>query len=343
MGSSLLHQFPAEPQERTVVLMSPGLPKANENPFVSLLVGNLPSDIEVIPFTWRRAFFSSYDVLHLHWPDHLVGDPSWLKSIVKSGLFRVLLIRNQFSRAHVRTVHNLKPHVDGRWFTRCAEAAWIRSCSTSVYLSIAGEGTASSSSTKRAIIVHGDYEAFVRPLMDDKAQPVPGRILMFGNLRRYKGVEQLVTSFNDLPQPSAWRLRIIGTPESGDYGSELSALCGGNPLIELVLGRQEDPAMVREIQRASIVAIPYNQVYNSGVALMALTLQRPIVVTNSETMTELQREVGEVWVRPIGEWTGSNLHRAASVAVGASAPDLSSRDWADLAADYAAVYRGSVK
>jgi beta-1,4-mannosyltransferase len=162
---------------------------------------------------------------------------------------------------------------------------------------------------------------------------------MFGILRRYKGVEQLIRAFSSLPRPHALTLRIIGAPDSAEYGTELLDLCSQNPSIQVLLNRQDDEKLVKEIQSASFIALPYLQIYNSGVALMALTLGRPILVTRSETMVELQKEVGGSWVRLIDEWTGENLEEASRMCSTTSAPDLSARSWTKLSEAYADIYR----
>jgi beta-1,4-mannosyltransferase len=326
---------------RITVLMSPGSSIPDDNPFVSLLVHDLPKDIEVRPFSWRRAFLTHYDVLHIHWPDHILRAGSPTRGVVKSVAFLALLARNRVLARHVRTVHNVTPHEGGAPLSRLALALWVKSCEASIYLSRAGAARAFGERVVNPVtIVHGDYAPFVDALERAPIDPVPGRLLAFGYLRPYKGIEQLVAAFRATDTSSGLSLRIVGPAFPKSYGETVRRLCEGDDRISVAIGRQRDAQLIDEISKASTIVLPYKQVYNSGAALLALTLNRPILVTESETMRELGVEVGGDWVRLVPDWNAEAISRGVSEdANPACRPNLDGRSWAQLSARYAEVYR----
>jgi len=327
---------------RTIVLMSPGETAENDNPFVDLLIRHLPADITVRSFSWKSAFFSRYDILHIHWPEHILRAGSPMKRRIKSALFLGLMVRNRLMASNLRTVHNLRPHEEAAYLTRLALMSWERSCRANVFLSRAGEsaGSRPAPGALAEVVPHGDY----RPLVDRLRRPpkdrVEGRLLAFGYLRPYKGLEQLIAAFRDVPVEHGLSLRITGAPMPKSYGDELRSLAAGDERISMALGRQTDEDLVDEIMTASAIVLPYKQVYNSGAALLALTLSRPLIVTDSPTMKELGDEVGDVWVTRLPRWDAKSLSDAQGTRIPAEAsPDLRGREWSSLSEQYAVLYR----
>jgi beta-1,4-mannosyltransferase len=107
-----------------------------------------------------------------------------------------------------------------------------------------------------------------------------------------------------------------------------------------------DEQLAEVILGSTLVVLPYRNMYNSGAALLSLTLRRPILVPDSPTMRELQQEVGEHWVFLFdGELTTDDLREALrSAAVPrAGDPDLTRRDWARVGQEYAALYGSIVR
>jgi beta-1,4-mannosyltransferase len=319
--------------------MSPGEVEQNDNPFVPILIKALSPDITVRSFGWKRAFLSNYNVLHIHWPEHILRAGSRTKVAVKCFLFIALLLRNKIlGVSNMRNVHNLNPHESRGKLVQTTIGAWERSCRVSVFLS----ETSIPVSTKRreyVTILHGDYTPFVRSLDPKPAEPTPGRILMFGLIRRYKGVEQLISAFQALPSNSDRTLRIIGAAISPEYAAELSELAHGTEGIHLDFRTQNDLELVDEILRADVIVLPYQQVYNSGAALLALSLRRRLIVTDSQTMRGLQQEVGAGWVTCVDSWSGESLSLALSIEAPADdAPNLGKRHWSSIGAEYSTLY-----
>jgi beta-1,4-mannosyltransferase len=323
----------------TRVLMSPG--REISNPFIALLQDNLDSDVTVNTFSWRDAFFTKYDVLHVHWPDALLVAPSPLRRARKVAVLLALILRNRIlGVAHVWTVHNLTPHEKGGRISGFALRAWERSCQRRVYLSVAA--MPKGGDPRGAVIKHGDYSQIVNASPSSDAQPVAGRLLLFGLLRQYKGIEPLIDAISASASANV-HLRIAGRPVPESYGAAIESQTEGINNIETRLQRLSDEELVSEIVRSEIVVLPYKRIYNSGAALMALSAGRPIITTGSDTMRELQSEVGPEWVQVLMSGvTVAALESAVSTLRSLprrGLPAFAGRDWRGIGAAYSALYR----
>ena len=324
-----------------VVLESFPEPRPTTNPYLVQLKDSLPSDVSVRTFTWRNALIGSYDVFHVHWPENLLRGSSRPRTLARRLAVAVMLARLSLLRIPVvRTLHNSSPHESGgtverallRWFDRLT-AAWIR-------LSLS---TLAPSDAPIVTIPHGHYrDWFVRV---PRSAVEPGRIAFVGMLRPYKGVEDLVDAFHSLPDRDL-RLRIAGRPMDPALHARVTAAAHADDRIELRLEHLDDAGIADEVGRAELVVLPYRKLENSGVALLALSLDRPVLLPRGTTAAELAAEVGEGWVTTYeGTVTGADLIRALDEVRRADLigpPDLSAREWPAAGEMHATVLRGAV-
>ncbi|MFL1597295.1 hypothetical protein [Gordonia amicalis] len=103
--------------------------------------------------------------------------------------------------------------------------------------------------------------------------------------------------------------------------------------------------MIDEIAQAELILILNSDLEqsNSGVALVALSLDRPIATRRVCVTEHLAEEMGPGWVVFLedGELDGSKLHAALEEARHArtsATPALRGRDWATVARRYADVF-----
>ncbi len=67
------------------------------------------------------------------------------------------------------------------------------------------------------------------------------------------------------------------------------------------LGFAPDADLVREISMSEMVVLPYRFMHNSGAVLLALSLDRPVLVPDNEVNRLLEIEVGSDWVHDTTE------------------------------------------
>lgn len=333
-----------------MVLQSFPRPRFTTNPYVVMLCRSLEAqdDVTVLTFSWRRALLGHYDVFHAHWPEALLAGSGRLKTLARQVFYALLLVRLRLTRTPlVRTVHNLHlPQDVGRVETLLLR--WTERWTTA-RIGINETRPVEGAPPVRTI-VHGHYRDWFGEY--PRSACVPGRLVFFGLIRRYKNVERLVDAFRQTatqpepqpePQPESLALRIAGQPTSDALAAALRAGAEADPRISLHLEFLDDAELVAEATAAELVVLPYREMHNSGGVLAALSLDRPVLVPDNATNRRLAAEVGPGWVhRYSGELTGSDLLaalRALRAAPPPQPPDLSRRGWDRAGADHVEVYR----
>jgi beta-1,4-mannosyltransferase len=326
----------APPTRRFVVLQSTGKPDDTTNPYLVQLLDALPENVEIRYFSVREALFSRYDLFHVHWPEYLLRHRTALTTLAKQACMFLLLLRLWLTRVPVvRTLHNLRPHEQGGMTERLL-LRWLDRLTTRRIRINAAERDADPATDT---ILHGHY----RDWFASRQVPpsVDGRLLCFGLIRPYKGVETLIGAFSELPDASA-TLRIVGRPVSPAMRQVVENACAADTRASSLLEYVGDEVLAKEIGEARCVVLPYRDMQNSGALLLALSLGRPVLVPRSQANAALAAEVGEEWVRLYDGTLDADILAAALRALGEprrqSAPDLSRRDWPRLGMQHHATY-----
>jgi beta-1,4-mannosyltransferase len=328
---------------RIRVMQSFGLPRSTTNPYIVMLDQALEGrpGIDHLRFDWRTALFGRYDVIHFHWPEGKLHGSNALKSAGKNLLMAGLVLRLRISRtAVVRTVHNLEVPTDLTAFGR----ALLRSLDAlTAFRILLNTTTPIAEGQACAIILHGHYRDWFAEY--PKAAPLAGRIGYFGLIRRYKGVEALLDAYGGIDLEAGLSLRIGGRPSSVELERSVRESVAGLPRAEATLRFLEDSELVELATSSSIIVLPYRFMHNSGGALAALSLDRPVLLPRNEANTALASEVGGDWVTMYdGDLTSGAL--AAAVARAneprTGQPDLSRRDWTEAGEQHEAAYRAAI-
>lgn len=317
-------------------------PRATTNPFITMLDRALAAEpsIEHVRFSWRDMLLTRVDVAHFHWPEILMEGDSAAKRLAKRVLFRAMLLKLALTRAAVvRTVHNVElPEVDAP--TRRLLVALEKRTDHRIVLN---EVTAVGDAARTTLIPHGHYRDWFAEY--PRADAVPRRIGYFGLIRRYKGVEQLLAAYAQArAADETLTLRIGGKPSSDELREVVETAAARTPGILTTLRFLDDAELVEIATSSQLVVLPYRFMHNSGGALAALSLDRPVLVPRNEVNLALAAEVGEEWVRTFeGDLTAERLCDAiaetTAIAANAGRPDLSRREWTDAGDAYAQVYR----
>ncbi|WP_181034224.1 glycosyl transferase [Arthrobacter sp. GMC3] len=293
-------------------------------------------------FSFKRALFGSYDVFHVHWPEVIYTGNGYLKGIAREVLTALVLTRIQLGKKPlVRTRHNLAPHSGSGRRQMLLEAWFDRLTTVNIRLN---DVTVTSSPAPTATISHGDYQTWFAPFSG--GQQVAGRIAYFGLIRQYKGVDRLLSSFLQVSDP-AMTLTISGSPASNALREELILLAGENPRIDLDLNFLTDAELVEVVTEAELIVLPYLFMHNSGAALTALSLNRPVLVPDTEVNRRLSDEVGPGWVyRYDGQLDAGAIEfaiRAHRTNPPLQGPELSARSWDKAGTQHVQVFEGAVQ
>lgn len=315
-----------------VVLVSARLEPNDPNPFILLYADAVQPYVELVPFSWRSALTGKYDLVHAQWIEYIFRGGNGAKQVVKTGLSLAWLLRIALRHTPVvETVHNLRPHESAGRLERMLHRIWRSVPKVSIYLNASPENDLAAG----AVLLHGAYPGEVLPRPSTR-----GTLLFIGQIRPYKGLPELLAAFSKTADP-ALRLRVMGAAADDSYADWIADTAAGDRRIELSLGYAPDRDVRAALLKSDLVVLPYKDVYNSGVALLALSAGRPVLLPAGPSARSLQAEFGESWVRLYdGNISAADLAAATSVELAEESltSALERRDWKKLGALYAAIY-----
>lgn len=321
-------------------MQSFGAPRPTTNPYIVMLRDSLIASpqVEHLPFSWRTALTGAYDVFHVHWPDTLLAGRSPIRRMGKRLAFATLVIRLRLRRTPVvRTVHNLSEPRGG-----AIDRRLVASLNRRIRLRIRiNASTPEVAGTPSELIPHGHYRDWYAGM--PRRERTADHLGYVGLIKPYKGVEPLVAAFEQLAagHPGVG-LRVQGRPADEQVASWLRAAADRVPGLTVTLRYLDEEEFVTAVTESALVVLPYRELHNSGAALAALSLDRPVLVPDNDTTRALADEVGADWVLTFrgevsAEALSDALARVANLREGR--PDLSARDWSQTAARHVDAYR----
>jgi glycosyltransferase involved in cell wall biosynthesis len=283
--------------------------ESGHNRFLPILVDALEAEgVEVASFPDSRDIdLRGLDALLVHWPDKVFWEAR--SSREASWLIGRLLAKLGSRPARCRLVwmvHDLAPH-DGRWFKRLAWPPYAgllaRLADGALTLSEGTKATVAAAYPALAgkplgHIWHPSYPGeALAPEVAAAARGAfgwtgPERVFGYcGQLRAYKGVEELIRSFGALADPDA-RLLVAGRPMDAGYARTLTELGDGDRRIR-ILPEDLAPDRFRACLGAcDIVVAPFRRYLHSGSIVHALSAGRPVLTPATPFATSLAAELG---------------------------------------------------
>ncbi len=343
------------------VLASPALINRWLNPYNWLLNTHLEHEgVDVYGAAPWRVLRGQADVWHVHWPDHVFNQTSAARVALRT---RAYLHMAREGRRHgmrlVWTVHNLRAH-DGQ-HAQMEEEFWrefLPLVDGFIHLSEAGRDAAFSrfreiSDRPSWVIPHGHYRTeYVTTLGREAARakldlPEHAPVVLYsGRIRPYKNVPALLQAFASVADPSA-RCLVTGAPASSELRREIELMGQRDARVRLDLRHLRRRELATALSASDLVVLPYREILNSGSALLALSLDRPVLVPRRGALAELADQVGSSWVRCYdGDLTGSELNEAlewARHAPRSRRAPLAHFAWPTIARAHRDVYASVVK
>jgi glycosyltransferase involved in cell wall biosynthesis len=226
----------------------------------------------------RRIDALAPDVVHVQWLARPELDVRWLRRVARA-------------RPTVLTAHNARPRrtrAHGAWRESLTTVARVVVHSRQAVDTLAGLGIA------RGKIVRIPHAVFDVPGTPAADPPSGHTLLFFGLIRRYKGLDVLVSALPEIERrvPDV-RLVVAGDPlEPVEPVRELAASLGVADVIEWRLGFVPEPEVAPLVAAAAAVVLPYREIESSGVLALALGHGRPAVVSDLGAVGDAVREFG---------------------------------------------------
>lgn len=115
----------------------------------------------------------------------------------------------------------------------------------------------------------------------------PKRVLFWGRISPYKGVEYLVKAAKEAKkQVPDLKVVIAGKPNYPLDTSEITA----DPTFEFINGFIENPLLVKLIRQSDLVVCPYTDATQSGVLMTAFAFHKPVLATAVGGIPEVLEE-----------------------------------------------------
>jgi len=159
-----------------------------------------------------------------------------------------------------------------------------------------------------ALVPHGPYDSFAAPGERSPGNPRPAtpedpcRLLYFGVIRPFKGVEDIVTAFDGLSEEDAsrFRLTVVGeTWEGWTTPAEAIAASPRRERIDFVNRYVSDDEVQELFTEADVVVLPYHRSSASGPLHVAMSHGLPVVVSRVGGLVEAAADYeGAVFTEP---------------------------------------------
>jgi glycosyltransferase involved in cell wall biosynthesis len=226
----------------------------------------------------RRIDALAPDVAHVQWLARPELDVRWLRRIARA-------------RPTLLTAHNAFPRRErayGAWREALETVDRVVVHSTQTLDRLAEFGIEREHMT---LIPHAVFDA---PVEQPVVEPVGKTLLFFGLIRRYKGLDLLVSALPEIVSavPEA-RLVVAGDPlDPIEPTRQLAAALGVDGAIQWRLGFIPDGELAPLLASTTLVVLPYREIESSGVLALALGHGRPAVVSDLGAVGETVRDFG---------------------------------------------------
>lgn len=267
------------------------------------------------------------DYIHFDWiTKYYVGRNAAITALKVLCLLLDLILVTRICRVRLLwSLHNLQPHdcESPAWLDRAMHRVFARH---SLWIRLFSESSQQRacdllgiSPQKVRVLPEASFVGYYPDEVTEEAArlkldlPPRARVLLWqGSIRPYKGIEELIRCFRDVPEPE-WRLLIAGRPYHEEYARTIAAAAAGDPRI-LVHDRFIPETELQCYYRAAdVVVLPYVRVENSGSLLVAMGFARPVIAPALGVICERLRTQPSLVYTP-GQ-LGSALERLRSISL----------------------------
>lgn len=299
------------------------------------------------------------DVIHLHWMPRFEWTWAGIRRLPSFWLHMVLL--RYSGQKFIWTAHDLyHPEVRWRWADRWLTRLVIPTLSrVIVHTKTARDLVLREFNVREAArvveIPHGNYVGCypetVAAASARERLKIPAEATVFvllGHLRRYKGIPELITAFQELNAKSAY-LVIAGKSWDPEFLAGVRRLIKKDARVLLREGFVPDDEVQLYMNASDVAVFPYRQILTSGAVVLAMSFGKPCIATSLGCIPDLLDERGGFLYDPCEP---DGLRRALAAAMESSArlkgmgawnlERARTWSWESVAVATAAVYNAAV-
>jgi beta-1,4-mannosyltransferase len=252
---------------------------------------------------WVLRHNKDVDVVHLHWLEILAFDPGrrWATLLDYVRGVRLLVALAALKRSRLRvvwTVHNAFPHEPRhRWLYAAIERTARSAADAVIVHSDHAAARVSDRLSPRSVVrvaYHGSYRGSypddtrdreaVRAAMD---LPTHATVfLVFGMLRRYKRVPEILEAFSRSKDPMM-RLVVAGSCSDDELRAAIERRAAVDDRIHLHLRWIDDHEISGLHLAADAAVLNYPEIFSSGALMLAWSFDLPVIAPVGGTVEEL--------------------------------------------------------
>lgn len=310
----------------------------NTNPYQKQLAEYLDNlGVEVDGLSYRKVFLPTatkkgkVNIFHLHWLHTFSKAPNTITALLRVTKFiSGLVILRLMGIKIVWTAHNLKDHENQRQFldrictftvaklahaiiTHCQAAKWevIKELNL-------------TNKNKVFAMPHGNYNTYYENKIDQtEARKLLGLsdsstvFLFLGLIRPYKGVFELIESFQQLPKDGL-ELVIAGKTLNDELTEQVKQKIEGFDNIKFRPGFVPDDQIQVYMNASDAVIFPYKNVLTSGTVILAMSFGKACIAPRRGCIGEILHESGAFLYNPdqeegLLEAMNSALHKKTAL------------------------------
>lgn len=254
-------------------------------------------------FPFLRTAFKGVDFIHVDWIHQYYMRKNVILTIPQLFLFYVDIILTfvLFKVKLIWSVHNIFPHDrENNFFLTLPRLIFgnivykVRVFNTDTVESVSNQLRIKPE--KVVVIPEGNYVDYYPNILgkdESKVQlglPLKDKfILYFGSIRPYKGIENLINAFKEINDPE-WKLLIVG--QARDYAYKQLLENRASEIDRIILNLKF--ISVNDVQlyfnSCDVVALPFNNIENSGSIKLAMGFGCPIVTKKTKVFSALLGE-----------------------------------------------------
>ncbi len=299
------------------------LPK-DTNPYQEKLYSHMPKDVQVeyiknlsqerilalLGYMWQLVTYrlKGFSVLHIHWlycfalPSPRPLQAFILKSVVTVYLFSFLLFARLLGYKVLWTIHNLVPHEALTHNDMFITRLFCALCNAVVLLSSDTIQELKDNHIplpRYNIIPLGNYtDTYPNTISRDEARKSlkigsnKFVFLFFGLIRKYKGVDSVLSAFEKIRKEHPSAELIIAGKSLDDEMTAVLEKYKGKPGITIHTHHIPDEEVQTYLNAADITVFPFKKITNSTSVLLSFSFSRPSIYPLLGSLKELPKNVG---------------------------------------------------